>query len=73
VRDLTAPQRAMLALVIEYREDNGKAPTRAEIAEALGYRHQQAVDDVLMALQKMRYIAIQPRRHRNIEILRNYQ
>lgn len=73
MRDLTEPQRAMLAHVIDYREDHGKAPTRAEIAKALGYNHQQAVDDVLSALQKKRYIAIQPRRHRNIEILRNYQ
>lgn len=73
MRGLTAKQHDMLDFVTEQIADHGKAPTRAEIAKALGYNHQQAVDDVLAALQKKRYIVIQPRRHRNIEILRNYQ
>jgi SOS-response transcriptional repressor LexA len=73
MRDLTEPQKAMLSHVIDYHADYGKAPTRAEIAEALGYNHQHAVDTVLLALEKKRYIAIRERRHRNIEILRNYQ
>ncbi len=73
MRGLTTKQHDMLDFVAERIADFGIAPTRAEIAKALGYNHQQAVDDVLNALQKKRYIVIQPRRHRNIEILRNYQ
>lgn len=73
MRDLTERQKELLSHVIDYCADHGKTPTRAEIAKALGYNNQNAVDTVLLALEKKRYIARRQRRHRNIEILRNYQ
>ncbi len=50
--DLTPRQRQILEFIQESIADNGLPPTRAEIAQALGFRSPNAAEEHLRALQR---------------------
>ena len=52
MRDLTARQQEILALIKQYIADTGFPPTRAEIAGKLGFRSPNAAEEHLKALAR---------------------
>lgn len=50
--DLTARQQQILELIQRWVEETGSAPTRAEIAEELGFRSPNAAEEHLRALAR---------------------
>jgi len=69
--DLTELQERGLLLIASYIKEHGQAPTRRELAELLGQKSTNGVNQILQQLQKKGYIKLQPpRRRRNIVILR---
>ncbi|MFT0532514.1 transcriptional repressor LexA [Castellaniella hirudinis] len=55
---LTARQSQILALVVQAIQQDGRPPTRAEIAHALGFKSANAAEDHLRALAKKGYITL---------------
>jgi repressor LexA len=72
MRNLTAKQRDTLDFICERVADTGQAPTRAEIVAALSFPRLNTADCILKALEKKRFLRIIPKKHRGIEIIRNY-
>lgn len=69
--ELTELQERGLLLIDGYIKEHGQAPTRRELAELLGQKSTNGVNQILQQLQKKGYIKLQPpRRRRNIVILR---
>jgi repressor LexA len=69
---LTARQREILALVEDSIARRGFPPTRAEIAQAFGFRSPNAAEEHLRALQRKGAIAIDADgSHRGIRVLQN--
>lgn len=69
--ELTEKQRRCLRAVCAYIAENQVAPTRRELAEALGQRSVNGVNQHLDALERKHYIRLQPPNSpRNIEVLR---
>ncbi len=67
---LTTRQREVLALIETSIARRGFPPTRAEIAQALGFRSPNAAEDHLRALQRKGVIAIDDAgSHRGIRVL----
>ena len=56
--DLTPRQRQILTFIQESIADNGLPPTRAEIAQALGFRSANAAEEHLRALQRKGVISL---------------
>lgn len=56
--DLTLRQRQILEFIQKSVADNGMPPTRAEIAQALGFRSANAAEEHLRALQRKGVIAL---------------
>ena len=56
--ELTPRQRQILAFIQESIADNGLPPTRAEIAQALGFRSANAAEEHLRALQRKGVISL---------------
>ena len=56
--DLTPRQRQILEFIQDAIAANGLPPTRAEIAEALGFRSANAAEEHLRALQRKGVIAL---------------
>jgi repressor LexA len=65
---LTARQRQVLDLVREFVEESGMPPTRAEIAEALGFRSANAAEEHLRALARKGAIELVPGASRGIRL-----
>ena len=57
---LTARQAEILELIRSYIADEGCPPTRAEIAESLGFRSANAAEDHLRALERKGVIEMIP-------------
>ena len=66
---LTARQSQILELIRGYIADEGCPPTRAEIANILGFRSPNAAEDHLRALQRKGYIEIVAGSSRGIRLV----
>jgi repressor LexA len=66
--ELTPRQSQVLALIRQALADRGMPPTRAEIAERLGFRSTKAAEDHLRALARKGAIELLPRASRNIRL-----
>ena len=66
---LTPRQRQILAFIRQRRRESGYPPTRAEIAEAFGFRSVNAAVDHLKALARHGVIALKPGASRGIRLL----
>lgn len=66
---LTDRQALILEIIKEHIEDSGFPPTRAELAEILGFKSVNAAEDHLRALERKGYIEIHPGASRGIRLL----
>ena len=66
---LTARQAEILELIRSYIAEEGCPPTRAEIAETLGFRSPNAAEDHLRALERKGAIEMIPGSSRGIRLL----
>lgn len=69
MQELTRRQAEILALIREYVYDEGYPPTRAEIAEAFGFRSANAAEEHLRALERKGAIELLPGSSRGIRLL----
>jgi repressor LexA len=67
--NLTDRQALILEIIKEHIEDSGFPPTRAELAEILGFKSVNAAEDHLRALERKGYIEILPGASRGIRLL----
>ena len=63
---LTSRQNRVLLFIQEFMQDEGFPPTRAEIAEGLGFRSINAAEDHLKVLARKQAIEILPGTSRGI-------
>lgn len=68
---LTARQTEVLALIKSCIEENGYPPTRAEIAQVLGFKSANAAEEHLRALSRKGFIEMIPGASRGIRISAN--
>lgn len=73
MRPLTPRQQQILDLVRDTIEATGMPPTRAEIAERLGFRSSNAAEEHLRALAKKGVIQMIPGMSRGIRVLQEEQ
>jgi repressor LexA len=66
--ELTPRQRQVLRFIQDSLDEYGRPPTRAEIAEALGFRSANAAEEHLRALQRKGVIDIMPGASRGIQL-----
>ena len=71
VRRLTDRQIEVLDCVRAYVREHGVAPSRPEIAAAIGIRNSSTVDGHLTALMKKGWIELRPGSPRNIRLLKD--
>lgn len=69
---LTARQAQVLELIRQNIAENGWPPTRAEIAQALGFRSANAAEDHLRALARKGAIELLPGASRGIRVTQAY-
>jgi repressor LexA len=70
MKTLTARQQQVLDLIRHCLHEQGMPPTRVEMAQALGLRSANAVEDHLKALARKGFIELLSGRNRNIRLLR---
>ena len=68
---LTSRQSEILSLIEHAISDTGFPPTRAEIAQTLGFKSANAAEDHLRALEKKGYISLAPGASRGIRLLQS--
>lgn len=68
MQSLTARQQQILDLIKSYIDDTGYPPTRAEIAEELGFRSANAAEEHLRALARKGAIEMVPGASRGIRL-----
>ena len=66
---LTARQQQILQLIRDHITETGMPPTRAEIAQTLGFRSANAAEDHLKALERKGVIELLPGSSRGIRLL----
>ncbi|HEY0663296.1 MAG TPA: transcriptional repressor LexA, partial [Thiobacillaceae bacterium] len=66
---LTTRQRQVLNFIRRSLQKNGIAPTRAEIAEAMGFQSKNAAVDHLKALERKGFIRLHTDLSRGIQLL----
>ncbi len=66
---LTDRQREVLQCIRQHLQDTGMAPTRAEIADLMGFQSKNAASDHLRALERKGFIRIHNDRSRGIQLL----
>lgn len=66
--DLTTRQRQILDFIREQLEESGMPPTRAEIANALGFKSANAAEEHLKALKRKGVIDLVPGASRGIQL-----
>ena len=71
MRNLTERQMEVLDVVRRYVRERGVAPSRPEIAAALGVKNRSTVDAHLVALMRKGWIELQPGSPRNIRLLKD--
>ena len=67
--ELTPRQAEILEFIQEFAEEEGCPPTRAEIAEAFGFRSANAAEEHLRALERKGMIELVPGSSRGIRLL----
>ena len=67
--ELTPRQAEILEFIQEFAEEEGCPPTRAEIAEAFGFRSANAAEEHLRALERKDMIELVPGSSRGIRLL----
>lgn len=72
MQSLTPRQAEVLALIRDHLARFGMPPTRAEIAEELGFRSANAADDHLKALARKGAIILTPGASRGVRLLENW-
>lgn len=73
MKALTQAQTKVLDWIKRYIGDNGFAPTRSEIAEAMGFASTNAAEEHLQALARKGAIRITPRVARSIVVVKQEQ
>jgi repressor LexA len=68
VQELTPRQRQVLHFIQESLAEHGLPPTRAEIAEALGFKSANAAEEHLRALQRKGVLELRPGASRGIQL-----
>jgi repressor LexA len=68
VSSLTRRQKQILEMVKKSIADLGMPPTRAEIAEAFGFKSRNAAEEHLLALQRKGFISLVPGISRGIRL-----
>jgi repressor LexA len=68
MQNLTPRQRQILLLIQNFIRDSGMPPTRAEIAEALGFRSVNAAEEHLRALERKGALELLPGTSRGIRL-----
>jgi repressor LexA len=68
---LTARQSEILGLIEQAIANTGFPPTRAEIAQTLGFKSANAAEDHLRALEKKGYISLAPGASRGIRLMQS--
>jgi len=68
MQDLTSRQQEILNLIKKHLEETGYPPTRAEIAETLGFKSANAAEEHLRALAKKGAIEMVPGASRGIRL-----
>lgn len=66
---LTVRQHQVLLFIQEFMQEEGMPPTRAEIAEGLGFRSINAAEDHLKALARKQAIEVLPGTSRGIRLM----
>ena len=66
--ELTARQAEVLQLIVDFLQTTGFPPTRAEIAQQLGFRSANAAEEHLRALERKGYIEMLPGASRGIRL-----
>lgn len=69
MRPLTPRQAEILQLIKDYQQDTGMPPTRAEIAQQLGFKSANAAEEHLKALAKKGVIEMMPGTSRGIRLV----
>ena len=72
MQTLTPRQSEVLALIRDHLAQYGMPPTRAEIAQELGFRSANAADDHLKALARKGAIMLTPGASRGVRVLNNW-
>ena len=72
MRSLTPRQSEVLTLIRDHLARYGMPPTRAEIAQELGFRSPNAADDHLKALARKGAISLTPGASRGVRVLENW-
>ncbi len=67
--DLTARQRQIVELIRRHLDETGYPPTRAEIAQALGFRSANAAEEHLRALARKGVIELMRGRSRGLRLV----
>lgn len=68
MEDLTPRQRQVLKFIQDTLAEHGLPPTRAEIAEALGFKSPNAAEEHLRALQRKGVLDLRPGTSRGIQL-----
>ncbi len=68
---LTARQSEILGLIEQAIANTGFPPTRAEIAQTLGFKSANAAEDHLRALEKKGYLSLAPGASRGIRLMQS--
>jgi len=68
IEDLTPRQRQVLNFIQDSLTEHGLPPTRAEIAEALGFKSPNAAEEHLRALQRKGVLDLKPGASRGIQL-----
>lgn len=69
MRPLTSRQAQILELIKEFIKDTGMPPTRAEIANTLGFKSANAAEEHLKALAKKGFIEMVPGASRGLKLV----
>lgn len=72
MQQLTVRQQQVYDLIREFLEETGYPPTRAEIADYLGFRSANAAEDHLRALERKGVIEMIPGASRGIRLVEQY-
>jgi repressor LexA len=66
---LSPRQQQILQRIIEFMAQQGRPPTRADLARALGLRNRQGIDQHLRALERKGYLQLEPGIARGLRVL----
>jgi len=66
---LSPRQRQILRQIAEFLAQQGRPPTRADLAQALGLRNRQGIDQHLRALERKGYLQLEPGIARGLRLL----